>query len=471
MNTNSNLNRRSFLYGLGASLGSVAFSSLAAEALVTRDYEDAAANGPHLKPRAKACIMLFMEGAPSHIDTFDPKPALERLHLKKFVQNGETISGMTKGNRFYVKSPFRFRKVGNSGIEMCEHFKFMADSQVADELCIFKGCQAESVNHPTALFQMNTGSRFGGDPAIGSWVNYGLGNENENLPGYIVMTELAEPQGGSGNWSSGFLPPHFQATRLRSEGSPILDLNPPAWKTRRHQRKNLNVLAKINQESVRNHPNHRELASRMENYELAFRMQMQVPGLIDLEQEPEHIRTMYGLDNPETELFGRKLLLARRLVEKGVRFVQVFSGGWDSHDYIERAHRQRIYSVDQPIAALIKDLKARGMLDDTLIVWTGEFGRTPDNTVRGGEAAIGRDHNAKAMNMFFAGGGVKGGTVVGATDEIGNSAVENVHPIRDVHVTMLHLLGLDDNKLTYFHGGRFKQLSQFGGEVIHEIIA
>jgi membrane-anchored protein YejM (alkaline phosphatase superfamily) len=284
------------------------------------------------------------------------------------------------------------------------------------------------------------------------------------------MTELAEPQGGSGNWTSGFLPPHFQATRLRSEGSPILDLNPPEWKTRAHQRQNLDMLAKINQESVRNHPHHRELKSRMDNYELAFRMQMEVPGLIDLSQEPENIKEMYGLNNPETEVFGRKLLMARRLVEKGVRFVQVFSGGWDSHDFLERAHKKRIKSVDQPVAALIKDLKARGLLDDTLVCWTGEFGRTPDNTIRGGETAIGRDHNNKAMNMVFAGGGIKPG-VVGATDEIGGSAVEVVHPIRDVHVTMLHLLGLDDNKLTYFHGGRFKQLSQFGGQVIKELIA
>ncbi len=209
----------------------------------------------------------------------------------------------------------------------------------------------------------------------------------------------------------------------------------------------------------------------MENYELAFRMQMEVPGLIDLNEEPAYIKEMYGLNDPATEVFGRKLLMARRLVEKGVRFVQVFSGGWDSHDFIERAHKQRIKSVDQPIAALIKDLKARGMLDDTLIVWTGEFGRTPDNTRRGGENALGRDHNQYAMNMFFAGGGVQRGTVVGATDEIGDKAVECVHPIRDVHVTLLHLLGLDDNKLTYFHGGRFKQLSQFGGEVIKEIVA
>ena len=234
---------------------------------------------------------------------------------------------------------------------------------------------------------------------------------------------------------------------------------------------NLDLLSEINLESVKNHPQHRELESRMDNYELAFRMQMEVPDLVDLSRESEQTLDMYGLNQESTAEFGRKCLMARRLVEKGVRFVQIFSGGWDSHDFIERAHKKRIQSVDQPIAALIKDLKSRGMLEDTLIVWTGEFGRTPDNTIRGGQTAIGRDHNAQAMNMFFAGGGVKKGTVVGATDEIGGEAVEVVHPIRDVHCTMLDLLGLDDNKLTYFHGGRYKQLSQFGGEVIKEIIA
>ncbi len=468
MHPDQNLNRRSFLYGLGASLGSVAFTDMLAAARM--DKPDSPAVGPHHHAKAKSCIMLFMEGAPSHIDTFDPKPKLNELHLKSFRRSGDKLSGMTNGNRFYVRSPFEFRKVGNNGIEMCEHFVHMADSQVADELCIYKGCQVDSVNHPSALYQMNTGSRFGGDPAIGAWINYGLGSENENLPGYVVMTELATPQGGSGNWSSGFLPTHFQATRLRSGDLPVLDLHPPAWKTRAHQRANLNLLNQLNRQAIRDNPQNKELQSRIDNYELAFRMQMEVPDLVDLSSETASIKSMYGIDRPETEVFGRKLLMARRLIEKGVRFVQVFSGGWDSHDFIERAHRKRIRSIDQPIAALIKDLKARGMLEDTLVVWTGEFGRTPDNTVRGGEQAIGRDHNNEGMCMFFAGGGVKPG-IVGATDDIGGQAVDCVHPIRDLHVTLLHLLGLDDNKLTYFHGGRFKQLSQFGGEIIREIIA
>ncbi|MGI9242904.1 MAG: DUF1501 domain-containing protein, partial [Verrucomicrobiales bacterium] len=232
----------------------------------------------------------------------------------------------------------------------------------------------------------------------------------------------------------------------------------------------LDELAFLNQQHADLHPEHADLASRMESYELAYRMQMSVPDVIDIESEPEHIRDMYGLEETETAAFGRQCLMARRLVEEGVRFVQIFSGGWDSHDYLERGHSSRIKSVDKPMAALIKDLKQRGMLEDTLVVWTGEFGRTPDNNKRGGVYSLGRGHNADAMTMLLAGGGVKPG-VVGATDELGAEAVEVAHPIRDFHVTLLHLMGLDDNKLTYFHGGRYKQLSQFGGQLIPEIIA
>ncbi|MEM9079913.1 MAG: DUF1501 domain-containing protein [Verrucomicrobiota bacterium] len=461
------LSRRNFLYGTGASLGSVAFSSL----LASEAKNPLSPKPPLIKPRAKAVIMLFMEGGPSHIETFDPKPKLKDLHMKKFMRNDDKFGMQGNGERFYVQSPYDYVRAGQSGIPMCEHFQHLSQPDVADELCVYRGCQAESVNHSTALYHMNTGNRFGGDPAIGSWVTYGLGSENQNLPGYVVMTELAQPQGGSSNWSNGFLPAYYQGTTLRSEGSPILDLNAPAWKTRQHQRANLDVLRKLNQTHLQHHPEHDDLAARIENYELAYRMQMTVPDIIDLSKESQSTREAYGLDNKATEAFGRKCLLARRLVEQGTRFIQIFSGGWDSHDFIERAHKNRIQSVDKPIAALIRDLKQRGMLDDTLVVFTGEFGRTPDNTKRGGEEALGRDHNNKAMSMFFAGGGVNAGSVVGATDETGLEAVDTVHPIRDVHVTMLHLLGLDDSKLTYFHGGRYKQLSQFGGKVIPQLLA
>ena len=456
--------RRSFLYSLGATLGSVAFTDL----LAKESAGPLAPKTPHLAPRAKACIFLVMEGGPSHIDTFDPKPKLEELHMKLFQREGEQFSPMSSGQRYYVQSPYGFRKVGQSGIDMCEHFVHLPE--VADELCVYKGCQSESVDHPTALYHMNTGNKFGGDPAVGSWVTYGLGSENQDLPGYIVLAEAGFPQGGSGNWTNGFLPAYYQGTPLRAEGSPILDIHPPAWKTREHQRKNLDVLADLNRGHMAEHPGHDELAARMANYELAYRMQTEVPGVIDIESEPESIKEMYGLEDKETAQFARRCLLARRMIEKGVRFVQIFSGGWDSHDYLERSHKARIYSIDKPVTALIKDLRQRGLLDDTLIVWLGEFGRSPDNHHRGGGVAIGRDHNAHAQSMFFAGGGVEAGHVVGATDEIGDTAVEVVHPIKDLHVTLLHILGLDDNKLTYFHGGRFKQLSQTGGQVIKELL-
>ncbi|WP_417735597.1 DUF1501 domain-containing protein [Rosistilla oblonga] len=469
MNVHPQINdsRRSFLYQLGASLGSVALTNLLAS-------EAAAAAGP-LSPKppmmpakAKNVIMLFMEGGPGHMDTFDPKPELTRLHKKE----SKLKAGQEAGFKFFVGSPFGFQKVGQSGIEMCDQWKHLADPYVADELCNYRGCQAESLNHPEALFHMNTGSRLGGDPGLGAWATYGLGSENENLPGYVVMTELALPQGGAGNWTNGFLPPYYQGTRLRPTGSPILDLASQEFKSREHQRRALDELAQLNQSHLESlGAEDQRLRARMESYELAFRMQTEVPGVIELSKETQQTLDMYGLNAPETATFGRQCLMARRLVESGVRFVQIFSGGWDSHDYLERGHTSRIKSVDQPMAALIRDLKQRGMLEDTLIIWTGEFGRTPDNNKRGGVYSLGRGHNNNAMTMLMAGGGVKRGAVVGATDELGASAVECVHPIRDLHVTLMHLLGLDDNKLTYLHAGRYKQLSQFGGEVIKELIA
>ncbi|MCC9601892.1 DUF1501 domain-containing protein [Stieleria sp. JC731] len=461
------LPRRDFLYGLGSSLGALALTDLQAAERKASGTGPLAQKPPMHPAKAKSVIMLFMEGGPSQADTFDPKPVLNRLHKTESTRT----AGLANGKRFYVGSPFKSRKVGNAGIEMSEPWQFMADPEVADELCVYRGCQAESLNHPEALLHMNTGSRLGGDPGLGAWATYGLGTENQNLPGYVVMTELALPQAGPANWTNGFLPAYYQGTRLRSSGSPILDLQPPEFKSREHQRRALDELAKMNRRHAQSHPYHDQLAARMESYELAFRMQTAVPDLIDLSKESSQVLQAYGLDRKETAEFGKQCLMARKLVEEGVRFVQIFSGGWDSHDYLERGHASRIASVDQPIAALIKDLKQRGMLEDTLVVWTGEFGRTPDNNYRGGVTALGRGHNVDAMNMWFAGGGVKRGAIVGATDEIAAEAVEVVHPIRDVHVTLMHLLGLDDNKLTYFHAGRYKQLSQFGGQVINELLA
>ena len=455
--------RREFVYGLGASLGSVAFSAL----MAAEKAGPLAPKQGHLPAKAKRCIFLMMEGGPSHIDTFDPKPALEKLHLKEFVREGKMKSAMESGKRYYVRSPFAFSQHGQSGAWMSEPWQHL--SKVADELCFYRGCQVDSVNHPTAMYQMNTGNRFGGDPGIGSWVTYGLGSLNQDLPGFIVLPEVSYPQGGSANWGNGYLPASYQGTALRPKGSPILDLQPPKGITPEHQRANLDLLAQMNAKHATEHPWHEDLKARMENYELAFRMQMQVPGVIDLEKEDAKTKAAYGIGQDATDAFGRKCLLARKLVEQGVRFVQLYAGTWDSHDYIERAHGNLIRSVDQPIAALIADLKQRGLLEDTLVVWCGEFGRSPDNGVRGG-TAYGRDHNAKAMTMWFAGGGVKAGHTIGATDDTGAEAVEDVHHVRDVHITLLRLLGLDDNKLTFYHAGRFKQLSQFGGQVINELM-
>ena len=374
---------------------------------------------------------------------------------------------MESGKRYYVQSPFTFRRHGESGADMAENWTHLAG--VADEICFFRGCQVDSVNHPTAMYQMNCGNRFGGDPGLGAWVTYGLGSMNQNLPGFVVLPEVSWPQGGSANWSNGFLPAYFQGTPLRPKGSPILDLNPPVGVTAEHQRRNLDLLARMNQRHAAQHPDQEDLAARLESYELAFRMQTEVPDAIDLSREDQKTLSMYGIGNGATDTFGRKCLLARKMVENGVRFIQLYNGTWDSHDYIERAHGNLVRAVDQPIAALISDLKQRGLLESTLIVWCGEFGRTPDNGVRGG-TAYGRDHNPRAMTIWLAGGDCNGGHTIGATDETGMTAVEEVHHVRDFHVTLLRLLGLDDNKLNYYHAGRFKQLSQFGGNVIEKLI-
>lgn len=464
------MSRREFFFGLGASVGAAAFSSLLAGEASAAAVDSPLAAKPAMFPaKAKACIWLTMEGGPSHIDTFDPKPKLAELHMTQFERRGKAFSPMAQGKRYYVQSPFKSRKVGKSGADMCDQFTHLP--AVADDICFYRGCQGESVDHPTALYHMNTGAKFGGDPAVGAWVTYGLGTLNENLPAFIVLPEVAHPQGGAGNWSNGFLPAHYQATPLRSKGSPILDLTPPDGGDPDHQRRGLDLLNELNGYHAQQSPNASDLNARMESYELAFRMQMEAPDALDISSENEKTRGMYGIGEKATDAFGRKCLLARRLIERGVRFVQLYSSGWDSHDYLERSHSALIRSVDKPIAALIQDLKRRGMLEETLIVWCGEFGRSPDNGMRRGGVAYGRDHNSNAMAMWLAGGGVKAGSVVGATDEIGETAVEAARPIRDIHVTILRLLGLDDSQLTYFHGGRYKQLSQTGGEAVAELIA
>lgn len=432
----------------------------------------AAAGQPHHEAKAKRCIFLLMEGGPSHIDTFDPKPKLNELHMTKFQKDRTRFAAaMNTGERYYVRSPFEFRRAGKLGVEMNSLFESF--SGVADDVCFYRGLKAESVNHPTALYHLNTGNQFGGDPALGSWVCYGLGSKNPNLPGFVVLPDVAYPQGGAANWSSGYLPAQFQGTPLRAQGAPVLDMAPPEGVTEQRQGANLAYLRGLNAMHQRRHEGHAELAARVESYELAFRMQKEMPQVLELEKEPAHVREMYGIGgkDKDADAFGKRCLLARRLIEAGTRFVQVVAMGWDSHDYIDKAHGARIRAIDRGIGGLIGDLKQRGLLEDTLVVWAGEFGRSPDNGIRRGAAAWGRDHNAAAMSVWMAGGGVKRGAVVGATDETGLQAVETVHPLKDFHVTLLHLLGLDDNKLRFTHAGREKQLSQVGGELIRGVMA
>ena len=462
--------RREFLFHSGMGLGAIALSSLLADE--ARAAGALAPKPPHHKAKAKHCIFLLMEGGPSHIDTFDPKPKLEQLHMTRFQKERSKFeANMNTGERYYVKSPFRFRRAGNSGIEinsMLENF-----AGVVDDVCFYRGLKAESVNHPTALYHLNTGNQFGGDPAVGAWVSYGLGTENQNLPSFLVLPDVAYPQGGAANWSNGYLPAYYQGTPLRPEGAPVLDMSPPAGVSSERQRANLEFFQQVNRFQQERHSEHAELAARVESYELAFRMQADMPAITDLSKEPAATLQMYGIGskNKDEDALGRRCLLARRLVQNGVRFVQVVAMGWDSHDYIDKAHGARLAAIDKPISALLNDLKRTGLLDETLVVWAGEFGRSPDNGIRRGSTAWGRDHNANAMSAWLAGGGVKAGHIVGATDDIGSSAVEVVHPIRDFHVTLLHLLGLDDAKLRFFHAGREKQLSQVGGQLIRELLA
>ena len=462
--------RREFLYNAGMGLGTAALS-----AMLQQQSARAGVLSPkqgHHPAKAKNCIFLLMEGGPSHIDTFDPKPKLADLHMTEFVKERNKFeASMNTGKRYFVRSPFEFRRAGKLGIEINASFERFAEC--VDDVCFYRGLQATSVNHPTALYHLNTGNRFGGDPAMGSWVTYGLGTENENLPGFVVLPDLAYPQGGAANWSNGFLPAYYQGTPLRAQGEPVLDMNPPEYVSEQQQRATLDFLGEMNRRHGERHPEHAELAARIESYELAFRMQAEMPGAIDIDAEPESTRQLYGVgsDNTGIDSIGRRCLLARRLVERGVRFVQIGVSGWDSHDYIEKAHGARVEAIDQPIAALLKDLKRTGLLEETLVVWAGEFGRSPDNGIRGAGKAWGRDHNAPAMAFWMAGGGAPRGKIVGATDETGRTAVEVVHPIKNLHVTLLHLLGLDDAKLTYFAQGRDKQLSQTGGELITELVA
>jgi hypothetical protein len=427
----------------------------------------------HRVARASSCIFLLMNGAPSQVDTFDYKPSL-RKHAgqtlpadKKYINSGGRKVGFLTPN-------FRpFRPGGESGLMISDYFPQVRLH--ADKLAVINSCHADSHAHGSALVAMNTGSTLIGRPSLGSWCVYGLGSANRSLPGYVVMLDRrGGPISGQPNWSSGFMPSTYQGTLFRPVGNPILDLRGPAHFDRASQRRQLDLLSQLNDHHLRQRPGGRDLAARMETYELAFRMQAEAPEAVDLTQETAKTLAAYGVGQQPTDEFGRNCLIARRLVERGVRFIQLYSGGghleetWDAHESIEKNHGRHGAEVDQPIAALLSDLEQRGLLESTLIVWGGEFGRMPFSE---GENAPGRNHNPYGFSMWMAGGGVKGGLCYGATDELGFEAVSNKAHVHDIHATILHLMGLDHELLTYFHQGREESLTDVYGQVIQGVLA
>jgi len=466
------LGRRDFLYHFGRGLGSVALTSLLAQDGLLKAEGSTSPLAPkpgHFPPMAKSCIFLFMYGGPSQMDTFDPKPALTRFHgtrvTRVYAGGGD---GANLEERLYVGSPFQFKKYGESGLEVSDMFPTLGTC--ADDLAVLRSMYTDTEIHPMATFQMNLGTFLPGSPSMGSWIVHGLGTENQNLPAFVVLSG-GGVWSGAVNWSNGYLPAVTQGTLFNSDGPPVMDLQPPKEMTQERQQGAISFLNQLNEPYLKSNPANGDLSARMKNYELAFRMQTSVPDAVNIAGESERTKAMYGLNDRITEPMGQRCLLARRLVERGVRFVQVYSHGWDSHERIGEQHRKRGQETDRPIAALLQDLKQRGLLKETLVVWCGEFGRTPDNHKYFFKTYPGRDHNKHAMTMWFAGGGVKGGTVVGATDETGLKAVDNRYHLHDVHATILRLMGLDDMRLTYYHGGRFKRLTDLGGRPIKEILA
>ncbi len=471
--------RREFLWQTGCGFTGLALTALLSEeGFLTRarasELGEAAAVDPlapkpsHFPAKAKNVIFLFMYGGPSQVDLFDPKPVLNEKHGKSIEL--ELRKG-SKGRAVLLGANRKFTKHGQSGVEVSELFPHFAEC--VDDVAFIRSMYADSFAHGSAIVQMNTGSLFQGKPCLGSWVTYGLGTENRNLPSFVVLIDpRGGPINGATNWSSGFMPATFQGTQFRTQGDPILNLSPRAPVTREEQRSQLDFLSKLNEphRSARAHDS--ELAARISAYELAFRMQSSAPEAVDLTSESKETQELYGLNNAKTADFGKKCLLARRLVERGVRFIQVYSGGghndenWDAHGDVDKNHTLHCAETDKPIAGLLKDLKRRGLLDDTLVVWSGEFGRMP--TSQGGK---GRDHNPKGFTAWLAGAGVKGGVVHGATDEIGYAAEKDPVHVHDLHATLLHLLGMDHTLLTYFHGGREQRLTDVAGNVVTPVLA
>lgn len=426
---------------------------------------------PHFTPRAISMISLFMGGGVSHVDTFDPKPALEKYAGKPLSGKGDVV--VRQGNPGpLMPSVFQFKKHGQCGMDVSEIFPRMAEH--VDELALLRSVQSKSNDHVQAQYAMTTGKVLMGFPSIGSWITYGLGSENQNLPAFVVIYDArGGPFGGPSNWTAGFMPAAYQGTVFRASGSPIIDLKPPEEVRPEQQRARLDLLGKLNEMDMQKYPGSSELAARITSYELAYRMQGCAPEAVDLTKESPATRKLYGLDNPVTEPFGHQCLMARRLIERGVRFVQLYHGGlgnqntdtWDAHEDVKKNHTKHAAEVDIPIAGLLTDLKGRGLLDSTLLTWQGEFGRMPIS-----QRGLGRDHNPGAMSMWMAGAKIKGGQIIGSTDEFGYKAEEQPISIHDLHATILNLLGMDHLKLTYLYNGRNMRLTDVYGELIPQIV-
>ncbi|MEZ6055991.1 MAG: DUF1501 domain-containing protein [Planctomycetaceae bacterium] len=462
----NHLSRRDLLAKAGAGMGMLALSEmLGHRQLRAADGVQIALNplapkAGHFPAKAKAVIWLFMEGAPSAVDLFDPKPELTRRDGQKLdidVFNGNPGPLM--------KSPYKFKQYGETGSWVCEHYTNVAKH--VDDFAFIRSCYSESNDHVPALYQINTGIPRPGFPSAGAWVTYGLGSENENMPGFVVLGNNQGVKGGNLNWSSGFLPTTYQGTLFRPEGNPVINLSRPDGVTQADQRAQLDLMAQLNQRHREKRPGEEELLGRIQSFELAYRMQMEATDLVDFSTETAETRKMYGIDEKETKSFGSKCLMARRLVERGVRFVQVYSDGeWDAHSDLNGNHRGHCRATDRPIDALLTDLKRSGLINDTLVIWGGEFGRMPVSQGNGG-----RDHNPNGFGIFMTGAGIKRGVSYGELDDIGYRAAIDRVSVHDLHATMLHLLGIDHERLTFLHNGRRYRLTDVAGDVLSPILA
>jgi hypothetical protein len=468
------MHRRDFLTCSGGGFGMLALSAMLQEqGLLAADAPDSSAPNPvavkqpHFPARAQRIIYLFMAGGPSQVDTFDPKPELTRLHgqtLPASFGPVRTRRGVDK-NRL-LASRRTFTRRGQAGIEISDLFPHLGNC--VDDLCILRGCRGDSVTHPESVYLMNTGSILMGRPSLGAWVSFGLGTENQDMPAYVVLPDPAGwVKGGAPAWGNGYMPAAYQGTVFRGGATPLLNLNNPVGVSADQQRRTLDLVGQLNRRHLAERSEDTQLAARIAAYELAYRMQSHATEAVEVSRESAAVRALYGLDRNETAEFGTRCLLARRLVERGVRFVQVYCGdtnGWDGHSNLEENHGRLARQSDLPIAGLLRDLKSRGLLDSTLVIWGGEFGRTPMS-----EGTTGRDHNPYGFTMWLSGGGVRGGQVIGATDPVGLRAVEDVAHVHDVHATILHLLGLNHRRLTYLHNGRRERLTDTAGEVIERV--